>query len=83
MLQKRLIKSLGFNYEMIFACQNDCILYKGKYVSQDKCPTCGKSRWKVDAYYGKVHKGVLTKVLRYFPLVPRLKRMYWYDFEIF
>jgi hypothetical protein len=41
---KRLIKSLGLDYEMIHACQNDCILYHGKYVSRDKCPTYGKSR---------------------------------------
>ena len=66
---KRLIKSLGLDYEMIHACQNDCILYQGKYISQDICPTCGKSRWKVDAYSGKAHKGVRTKVLRYFPVV--------------
>jgi hypothetical protein len=68
---------------MIHACQNDCILYWGKYESKDKCPTCGKSRWKVDAHSGKVHKGVPTKVLRYFPIVPRLKRMYRYDLNSF
>ena len=80
---KRLIKTLGLDYEMIHACQNDCILYRGKYVSQDKCPTCGNFRWNVDAYSRKVHKVVPTKVLRYFPVVPRLQRMYRYDFELF
>lgn len=49
----------------------------------DKFPTCGKSRWKVDAHSGKVCKGVPRKVLRYFPIVSRLKRMYRYDFELF
>ena len=80
---KRFIKSLGLDYEMIHACQNDCILYRGKYVSQDKCRTCGKSRWKVDSYSRKVHKGVPPKVVRYFLVVLRLQRMYRYDFELF
>jgi hypothetical protein len=57
---KNLIKSLGLDYEMIHAFQNDFILYRGKYESKDKCPTCGKYRWKVDAHYGKVHKDVPT-----------------------
>ena len=68
---------------MIHACQNACILYQGKYESKDECPTCGKSIWKVDAYFGKVHKGVPVKVLKYFPIVPRLQRIYRYDFELF
>jgi len=80
---KRLIKSLGLDYEMIHACQNDCILYRGKYKNKVECPACPKSRWKVDAHFGKVREGVLRKVLRYFPMVPRLRRMYRYDFEHF
>ena len=80
---KRLVKSLGLDYEMIHACQNDCILYEGKYVSQEKFQVGGKSIWKLDAYSIKVHKGVSTKVPRYFPIVPRLQRMYKYDFELF
>lgn len=78
---KKLIKSLGLNYDMIHACPNDCILYRGSYESKDQCPTCGKSRWKVDAQSQKVRKGVPAKVLRYFPIAPRLKRMYRYDLE--
>ena len=79
---KSLIKSLGLDYEMIHACHNDCILYWGKYEIINEFPTCGESRWKVDAHSGKVRTGVPSKVLRYFPIVSRLKRMYKYDFEI-
>jgi hypothetical protein len=79
---KSLIKSLGLDYEMIHACHNDCILYWGKYEKINECPTCGESRWKVDARSEKVCTGVPAKVLRYFPIVPRLKRMYRYDFEL-
>jgi hypothetical protein len=78
---KKLIKSLGLNYDMIHACPNDCILYRGSNESKDECPTCGKSRWKVDAQSQKVRQGVPAKVLRYFPIAPRLRRMYRYDFQ--
>jgi len=80
---KRLIKSLGLDYEMIHACQNDCILNRGKYENKVECPTCRESRWKVNSHFGKVCECVLNKVLRYFPIVLRLKRMYRYDFEHF
>ena len=75
MLQKNLIKWLGLEYEMIHACHNDWILYWGKYKNINECPTCGESRWKVDAHFEKVHTGVPAKV-------PRSKRMYMYDFEL-
>ena len=79
---KHWIKSLGLHYETIHACHNDCILYWGKYEKINECPTCGESRWKVDAHSGKVRTGVPSKVLRYFPIVSRLKRMYMCDFEL-
>ena len=79
---KSLIKSLGLHYEMIHACHNDFILYWGKYEKINEYPTCGESRWKVDAHSEKVRRGLPTKVLRYLPIVSRLKRMYRYDFEL-
>ena len=52
----------------------------------DKCPTCGESRWKeigstekddpVDSDCGKKPKRFPRKILRYFPLIPRLQRLY-------
>ena len=79
---KSLIKSLGLDYEMIHACHNDCILYWGKYEKINEFQTCGETRWKVDACSEKVRTGVSAKVLRYFPIVSSLKRMYMYDFEL-
>ena len=67
---------------MIHAFHNDCILYWGKYEKINECAKCGESGWKVDAHSVKVRTGVPTKVLRYFPIVPRLKRIYRYDFEL-
>ena len=42
-----------------------------KYAKLDNCPICGLSRWK-DAEKKKIPQ----KVLRHFPLVPRLQRMF-------
>ncbi|XP_062080640.1 uncharacterized protein LOC133785417 [Humulus lupulus] len=41
-----------------------------------ECPTCGTSRWMSDKLTKKVRHGVPEKVLRYFPIIPRLKRMF-------
>ena len=67
---KQLKKDLGLNYEKIHACPNDCILYWDGRENQDKCDKCHVSRWK------DKDKKVANKVLRYFPLIPRLLRMY-------
>ncbi|CAL2266265.1 unnamed protein product [Prunus armeniaca] len=53
----------------------DCILYRKKYHDLTSCPKCGLSRWKVTKK-NVVKKGVSTKVLWYFPLIPRFKRMF-------
>ncbi|WVZ71512.1 hypothetical protein U9M48_020091 [Paspalum notatum var. saurae] len=68
---KSLLKELGLGYESIHVCFNNCVLFRKKYAKLDNCPVCGLSRWK-DAERKKIPQ----KVLRYFPLVPRLKRMF-------
>ncbi|XP_042460501.1 uncharacterized protein LOC122044019 [Zingiber officinale] len=69
-----LLKILG--YEKIHACPNDCCLFRKELKDLDSCPKCRSSRWKVDKVTTKVCKGVPEKVLRYFPVIPRLKRMF-------
>ncbi|XP_056690171.1 uncharacterized protein [Spinacia oleracea] len=98
---KKMIKDLGLGYEKIDACPNDCMLYWGEFLEKDKCHVCGKSRWKTtkgkkgddvsDQGTNTCKKGVPAKVMRYFPLIPRLKRIYmssetaedmrWHDTE--
>jgi Transposase family tnp2 len=77
---KKNLKDLGLNYIKIDACKNDCILFQKEFEHLDKCPTCGESRWKVDTMgddtLSKKRKLIPQKVLRYFPLAPRLKRLY-------
>ncbi|XP_021979379.1 uncharacterized protein LOC110875489 [Helianthus annuus] len=70
---KKTFKKIGLAYEMIDVCTNDCALFWKENESLQNCPVCNESRW-VD----KDTKGtkVARKVLRYFPLTPRLRRLY-------
>ncbi|KAL6529054.1 hypothetical protein OROHE_014798 [Orobanche hederae] len=73
---KKIMTAMGSGYEKIHACINNCILYRKEYKDLVVCPTCGMSRWKVDEKTKVIYKNVPTKVLWYFPLIPRLKRLY-------
>ena len=73
---KKTFSALGMEYQKIHACPNDCILYRNQYKDAIACPTCGKSRWKINSEGGKIKKGVPVKVLWYFPPIPKFKRMF-------
>lgn len=70
---KKILHDLGLSYELIHACINDCVLFWKENATLDKCPTCKTSRYKINRGRGKK---IPHKVLRYFPLTPRLKRLY-------
>lgn len=78
-----MIRSLGLRYEKIHACENDCVLFWKHNAKAESCLVCGKSRWKsresqkVDgATTEKSGSKIPRKVLRYFPLKPRLQRLF-------
>jgi hypothetical protein len=83
---QRVVRDLGLDYVKIHTCQNDCVLFFDKYANLETCPICKKSRWKVvEKTFDNncsavgatfVKKRLPVKVLRYFPLIPRLQRMY-------
>ncbi|WCJ31109.1 hypothetical protein M5689_012622 [Euphorbia peplus] len=82
---KKIIKDLGLGYEKIDACPNDCILYWGDKKNLEQCSICATSRWETnkddnsqpqDDESEQPRKKKPAKVLRYFPLIPRLKRLY-------
>ncbi|XP_028087367.1 uncharacterized protein LOC114288080 [Camellia sinensis] len=70
---KKILRELGLSYELIDACVNDCVLFWKGNATLDKCPNCKASRYKTNHGRGKK---ISHKVLRYFPLTPRLKRLY-------
>ena len=67
-----IIHRLGLGYVSIHVCPNNCVLFRKDLAKHDNCPKCNASRWK-DAD-GK--KSIPEKVLRHFPLIPRLQRMF-------
>ena len=68
---KKMLRELGLGYESIHVCPNNCVLFRKENKKKDSCPVCGASRWK-----DPERKKVPAKVLRHFPLVPRLQRMF-------
>ena len=73
---KKFLKTFDMGYEKIHACVNDCCLFRKKFKKLEKCPKCKASRWKTNMHTGQKKKGVPQKVLRYFFIIPRLKRMF-------
>jgi hypothetical protein len=70
---KKILRDLGLSYEHIHACKNDCALFWKENANLDVCPVCKESRYKVNHVGGTK---IAHKVLRYFLLTPRLRRLY-------
>ncbi|KAL3690308.1 hypothetical protein R1sor_016617 [Riccia sorocarpa] len=68
---KVIVRKLGLNYISIHACPSGCVLFKGEYENLRTCPKCGAARYKEVG-----RNSILEKVLRYFPVIPCLQRMY-------
>ncbi|KAK2417280.1 hypothetical protein QL285_039602 [Trifolium repens] len=75
---KKTITKLGLNYVKIPACPNNCMLYWGEDEERETCKKCNTSKWKSNAKggNGNTRKKVPAKILRYFPLKPRLQRLF-------
>jgi hypothetical protein len=65
---KSLTKKLGLVYNTIHACEKGCVLFRGAFADAEKCPKCDQPRYKdID------RKKFPVKVLRHFPVIPRLQ----------
>lgn len=80
---KKLISKLGLHYEKIHACPNDCMIYWGENEKEQACKVCKLLRWKNFQKQPKKprrKKRLLlenpAKVFWYFPLKPRLQRLF-------
>ena len=70
---KKILRDLGMSYKHIDACKNDCPLFWKENENLDKCSVCEAPRSKDTHVQGKQ---IPYKVLRYFPLTSRLRRLY-------
>ncbi|GKC50664.1 uncharacterized protein Tco_1073409 [Tanacetum coccineum] len=76
---KKIMCPMGLEIERIHACPNDCMLYRDDYKNLHACVTCETSRYKKepDEIDDDVTKnGPPAKLLWYFPIIPRLKRLF-------
>jgi hypothetical protein len=67
---RKYLSKLGMTYNSIHACRNGCCLFRKELKDATKCPKCNKSG------YMSASSKHSVKVLRHFPLIPRLKRMF-------
>ncbi|XP_035540218.1 uncharacterized protein LOC118344206 [Juglans regia] len=70
---KSLERGLGLNYHKIHACPNDSILFWKENANLNECPNCKDSRWVPNTHKARL---ISQKVLRHFPLKPRLQRLF-------
>jgi len=69
-----MMKPLGLGYQKINMCPNFCMLYYFENVELIECMTCGYSPNKPRTGRGKTL--VAYKKLRYYPITPRLQRLF-------
>jgi len=67
-------ETLGLGYQKTDMCPNFCMLYYLENAEMTECMTCGHSRYKPRTGRGKTL--VAYKKLRYFPITPRLQRLF-------
>ena len=70
---RKMLRDLELGYESIDVCKYDCALFWKEYEHVLKCLVCEELRFQHDD--GRKNK-ILHKVLRHFPLIPRLKRLF-------
>jgi hypothetical protein len=71
---KSMMKPLGLGYQKIDMCPNFCMLYYLENAEMIECMTCRHSCYKPRTGRGKTL--VAHKKLRYFPITPRLQRLF-------
>ncbi|XP_012846411.1 PREDICTED: uncharacterized protein LOC105966400 [Erythranthe guttata] len=71
----KIIKGFGLDYKKIHVCPNDCMLYWKETENETRCSKCQMPRYKVCDGEDESLK-IPSKVVRYFPLIPRLQRLY-------
>jgi hypothetical protein len=79
---KMFLNDMGLGYEKISTCRNDCMLFWKDNKDLDSCIVCGESKWRDDTHLDEdgevisLRKKRPVKVLRWFPLIPRLQRLF-------
>ena len=73
---KKTLGALGMEYEKIHACPNNYCLYRKEFANAIECHECCQSRWKNVKDTNERRKQIPSKVIWYFPIIPRFKRLF-------
>ena len=74
---KKTVTKMGLDYIKIDECLYDCMLFWGLDAVLDKCRRCGTARYKVEGEgHNKKKRRRAIKSMGYFPLRPRLQRLF-------
>ena len=77
---KKLVRGLGLPVQKIDCCENNCMLYWGEESDLSCCKICSHPRFKRQKRGSSKHKkNVSYKKMYYFPITPRLQRLYASD----
>ena len=72
---KKTVMKMGLNYIKIDACRNDCMLFRDDDADLERCRRCNEFQYK-EMKQGRWAKKRAAKRMWYFPLGPRLQRLY-------
>ncbi|XP_062075225.1 uncharacterized protein LOC133779257 [Humulus lupulus] len=70
---KKILRDLGLGCETIHVCEFDCALYWKENKNAERCPICGHEQYK---FQGTKGKKIPNKKMQYFPITPRLQRLF-------
>ncbi|CAH9103451.1 unnamed protein product [Cuscuta europaea] len=79
---QKIIKNLSLESQKIDACPNNCMLFWKEYADAEECVKCNACRWKKREHTSipptskSKPRKIPYKTMRYFPLIPRLQRIY-------
>mgnify|MGYP003365761462 CR=1 FL=1 len=74
---KKHMEGLGLPSVKIDCCVNGCMIYCGEDVAMESCKFCSQPRYKIKLNRStRERKKVAVKRMIYFPLAPRLQRLY-------
>ena len=69
---KKMLSRVGMDYDSIYACSNDCILFHHEHAKKTSFLECGALCYRQDLQ----GETVPVKVLGHFPIVPRIQHMF-------
>ncbi|KAM6563591.1 hypothetical protein CsatB_023589 [Cannabis sativa] len=70
---KKMLRDLGLRYETIHVCKDNCALFWKENENAERCPVCDHERYK---FQGTKGKKIPYKKMQYFPITPRLQRLF-------